>query len=431
MKKIAFGIVLLLLAGAIGAPKLIGDRAHQAYLKSFSDYPVAGSGVSFEQRSYAQSWFSSDAVTVMKIPLGLPDIEHISLVINSHISHGPIISTDNGIATGLANVRSDLTIEGLPDSAQKLADKYLPAGTVTANSLIDFSQRTNDSMHVARIDFGGDKSVAMFGGMNLNGVSKLDYSMLKGKFDVLASRIGGSGASVDIADASGSYDMHKSGDMLFGKMEMTFPNINAKFPQGAVVLEELKVASSTEEQAGKLSMSANVGAKKVNAPIPITAFQYDVEAKHIDMKALKLWTEISRERQRRQTGQVAALHDKKVSRLIELLLQKDSEMGLRFTLDGMGGRLNVASNIRSVGLPEGVHVDGLTDKQALINAADIHMTVNVDERVVMATPLAAMVAPFIQRGQVVKEGDKLATDIKLAMGKLTVNGIPTPMPGAN
>jgi cellulase/cellobiase CelA1 len=33
MKKIAFGIVLLILVGALAAPKLIGDRAHEQYLK--------------------------------------------------------------------------------------------------------------------------------------------------------------------------------------------------------------------------------------------------------------------------------------------------------------------------------------------------------------------------------------------------------------
>jgi uncharacterized protein YdgA (DUF945 family) len=430
VKKIAFGIVLLLLVGAVGAPKSIGDRAHQQYLKSFNEYPIGKSGVSFEQRSYEQSWFSSEAVTVMRIPVGLPDLKDINVVMTSHIGHGPIVSTVDGISMGLAYVKSDVTLEGLSESAQKLVDRYFPAGTITTTSLIDFGQLSNDAMQVSRIDFGDDKVKAVFGGMNLSGVTKLDYSLMQGKFGLMASSLDAGSLAVDIADASGSYDMHRYHDMFLGKVEVNFPQIKARFPQGAVVLEEFKLASNSEEQAGKLNMSANVGVNKVNAPIPITAFQYDIEAKQIDMKAVELWGEIAQEMQGQRPGAATVMNDKKIGQLFDLLLQKDSELGLKFTLDGMGGRLSIDSNIRAVGLPEGVHVEGLADKNALLKATDMHMTVNVDEKVLMATPLAGMVAPYIQSGMVVKNGDKLTADIKLALGELTVNGIPTPMPGA-
>lgn len=430
MKKVAVGIALLVLVAALAAPKLIGARAHQEYLKAFTEYPVGSSGVSFEQRSYQQSWFSSEAVTVMKIPVGLPDFKEISLVFTSHIGHGPLLSTDEGIAVGIAYVKSDITLEGLSESAQKLADKYMPAGTVTTASLIDFGQLSNDTMHVSRIEFGGEKGAAVFGGLNLSGVSKLDYSAMQGKLDLLASNIDAGNAALDIANASGSYDMHRYGDLMLGKFEMNFPQIKASAPQGTVVLEDFRIASDSGEQAGKLYMSASVGARKMNAPIPVTAFQYAVKAKNIDMKAVELWGEVAKEMQGQQPGQLPAVSDKKVSRIVDLLMQKDSELGLKFSVEGMGGSLNIDSSIRSTGLPDGVHVEDMSDKSALLKAADMHVVVDVDEKVLMATPLAGMVAPYMQNGMVVRNGDKLMADIKLVAGALTVNGIPTPMPGS-
>lgn len=430
MKKIAFGIVLLILVGALAAPKLIGDRAHEQYLKSFAEYPVGTSGVSFEQRSYEQSWFTSEAVTVMKIPLGTPEIKDISVVLTSHIGHGPVVSTDKGVALGLAYVKSDITLAGLPEAAQKLADQYLPAGTITNASLIDFNQQSNDVMHVGSISFGQDKTSAVFGGMNITGVSKLDYSLMQAKIELPASHLDAGNAVVDIAEASGSYDLHKHGDMMMlGKAELNFPQIKLVAQQGAVTLEDFRVASNSEEQTGKLNLAASIGVRKISAPIPVTAFQYDFEAKQVDEKVIELWGEISREMQAQRADPAAALNNPKMNQMLDLLLQKGMELNQKITLDGMGGRMSIDWDTRSVGLPEGMHVEDLADKTQLLKAVDMHVSVNIDEKVLMATPLAGMAAPYMQNGMIVKQGDKLMADIKLALGELTVNGIPVPMQG--
>lgn len=429
MKKIAFGIVLLILAGALtAAPKLIGDRAHHEYLKSLAEYPLGTSGVSFEQKSYEQSWFNSKAVTVMKIPMGSPEIKDVSVVLTSHIAHGPVVFTDEGIAFGLAYVKSNITLADLPAKAQKLADQYLPAGTVSTASLIDFNQLSKDVMRVGSISFEGDKVTAVFGGLNITGVSKLDYSIMKGKFGLPASHLAADNIVVDIADASGSYDQHKyRGLMMLGKTDLNFPQIKFVARQGAVTLEDFMIASNSEEQSGKLNMTANIGVRKITAPVPVTAFQYDIEVQQVDFRAIELWGEITKDMQAQPADPATALNNPKLRRFLELLLQKDLALKQQFTLDAMGGKLNIDWDTRFAGLPDGVSIDGNTDRKQLLKAVDMHMSVNIDEKALMATPLAGMVAPYIQRGMVVKQGEKLVADIKLAGGVLTVNGITVPM----
>jgi uncharacterized protein YdgA (DUF945 family) len=428
MKKIALGVVLLILAGVLVAPKLIGDKAHQEYLKSFAEYPTGTSGVSFESKSYEQSWFTSRAITVMKIPLGSPEIKEVSVVLTSHIVHGPVVFTDNGPALGLAYVKSNITLAELPAAVQKLADQYLPAGTVTTASLIDFNQISHDVMHVGSISFKDEKSNAVFGGLNITGVSKQDYSSVKGEFKLPASHLVADNIEVNIADASGSYDLQKHRDlMMLGKTDLNFPQIKFVVMHNAVTLEDFRMASNAAEQSGKLNMAASVGVRKITAPVPVTAFQYDIEVNQIDDKAIELWGEITKDMQARATDPGMALNNPKLNQFLELLLQKGLELKQKFTLDGMGGRLNIDWDARFAGLPEGVHIDAMTDKTQLLNAVDMHVLVNVDEKALMATPLAVMAVPYMQKGMLVKQGEKLVADIKLSAGVLTVNGNPVPM----
>ncbi len=432
MKKLAFGVVLLILAAASATPKLIGSMAHDQYLKLFYEYPWGTSGITFEHKSYVQSWFSSEAVTVVKIPLGTPDAKEINLVLTSHIGHGPVVSTDKGFAMGLAYVKSNISFTELPEAMQKLVDQYLPAGTFTTASLIDFKQGSKDEVHVGSISFGSEKPDAVFGGLNVTGVSKLDYSMLQGRIELPASHFSDDNLVLDVANASGSYNMHKQSEMMLmlGKADVNFPKIKVAAKQGSVTLEDFKIASSSEAQSGKLNMAASIGIGKIAAPIPVTAFQYDLEMKQVDARAIELWGEIARDLRSQAVDPAQLTTNPKLNQFMERLLQKDLALNQHLTLDGMGGRMKIDWETRFAGLPEGVRFEEMTDKTQLMKAVDMHIVANIDEKVLMATPMAAMAEPYIQKGMLAKQGDKLVTNIKLSLGVLTVNGIPVPLPTA-
>jgi len=283
-------------------------------------------------------------------------------------------------------------------------------------------------MHVGSITFESDKASAVFGGLNIKGVSKLDYSLMKGKFDLPASHFAAGNIMVDIADASGSYDQHKYRSvMMLGKTDLNFPQIQIVAKQGAVTLEDFSIASNAEEQSGKLNLAANIGVRNIIAPVPVTAIQYDFELKQVDSRAIELWGEIANDMRAQPADPATALNNPKLRQFLELLLQKDLEMNQLFTLDGMGGRLKIDWNTRFTGLPDGVRIDDKTDKTQLIKAVDMHVSVNIDEKALMATQLASMVAPYVQKGMLVKQGEKLVADIRLVKGVLTVNGIVVPM----
>jgi uncharacterized protein YdgA (DUF945 family) len=330
-------------------------------------------------------------------------------------------------------VKSNITFVDLPDAVQKLVNEYLPAGTITTASLIDFKQGSKDEIHVGSINFGKDKPNAVFGGLNVSGVSKLDYSLLQGKIELPASHFGDDNVVLDIANASGSYDQHKQPVMMLmlGKADLNFPLIKVVAKQGSVTLEDFKIAADSEEQSGKLNAAASIGIAKITAPIPVTAFQYDMEIKQINPKAIDLWTEISRDMQAKPTDPTQVLNNPKLNQLAEALLQKDLALNQHFTLDGMGGSMKIDWETRFTGLPEGVHLDAMADKTQLIKAVEMHFVANIDEKVLVASPMAAMAEPYIQKGMIVKQGDKLVSDIKLTQGVLTVNGIAVPLPTEN
>ena len=427
MKKIALGVLVLILAGALVAPKLVGDKAHQAYLKSFAEYPTGSSGLSFEHRSYEQSWFTSKAVSVMNIPLGDPDQTSISLVLTSDVAHGPVMYTKAGLAFGLGHVKSEMTFEDLPVEIQELVDEYLPAGTITMASLIGFDQVSSDEMHIESISLQSDQVKAVFGGLNSSGVSKLDYSLMKGDIELPASHITADDFAVDAADASGSYDMYKYRSlMMLGKAELNYPQIKIVAPQGTVTLEDFRIASNYEEQSGNLNMATSMGVRNIIAPVPVTAFQYDMQMNQVDARAFELWVEITQEMQVQPADPAAALNNPKMRELVELLVQSGMELNQQITLDGMGGRLSIDWDTRFVGLPNGATFD---DMMQLLKAVDIHVVVTVDEQVVMASPLAAMATPYMQQGLIVKQGDKLVSDMTLTDGVMTVNGIEIPVGG--
>lgn len=430
MKKTVFALVLLLVGVAMATPKLIGGIAHEQYLKIFDAYPVGASGISFEHRSYVQSWFSSEAVTVVKFPLDMSEAKEISMVLTSHIGHGPVLYTDKGLAVGAAYVKSDITFVDLPEAMQKLADQYLPAGTFTTASVIDFNQGSKDEVHLGSINFGNDKPNAVFGGLNVTGVSKLDYSVMRGKFDLPASHFSDGDFALDIADASGSYDQHKQPEMMLmlGKADLNFPQIKVVAKQVSVTLEDFKIASNSEAQSGKLNVAASIGIGKIAAPVPVTAFHYDLEMKQVDARAVDLWGEITQDLRNKSVDPAQLMNNPKLNQFMEVLLQKDLALNQHLTVDGMGGRMKIDWETRFAGLPEGERFETMTDKSQLIKAMEMHMVANIDEKVLMATPMAAMAEPYIQKGMIVKQGDKLLADVKLARGVLTVNGIAVPLP---
>jgi len=215
--------------------------------------------------------------------------------------------------------------------------------------------------------------------------------------------------------------------MMLGKTDLNFPEIKFVAKQATVTLEDFRIASNSEEQSGKLNITANIGVRKITAPVPITAFQYDLEANQVDSRAIELWGEITKDLQARPIDPETVMNNPKMRQFLELLLQKGLELKQRFTLDGMGGRLLIDWDTRFAGMPDGVQIDGKTYSAQLLKAVDMHMSVNIDEQVLMATPLAGMVVPYMQKGMIVKQGEKLVADIKLADGVLTVNDIPVPL----
>lgn len=414
-------VITLLLAAALVAPKFIGDMAHQMYQQGFDNYPPDTS-FSFEHKSFKQSWFYSDAVTMIKFSAGIPEYDAMEWVLTSRIQHGPILFTHDGIKLGFAYVDTASSFTGLPQQGQALVDEYLEKGAITIKTLIDFEQLSHDYFVINAINIENDLNSATFGGLKVIGTSLLDYSLMKGEIILPSSQIISPDMAVDIADASGTYDLHNyNNEMLLGKTSLTMPSIQIVAKQNVTLLENLSITAETSEKSGKINVAESIALAKITAPVPITSFQYNIEINQLDPKALKLWAELSQKLQPASTGK------EKLRELLTALLQEGLELNQQFQLHGMGGILSIDWDTSYVGLADGAHVLDVQDKKILAQAVNMHLLITVDKVVVLSSPFVTMIEPYMKQGFVVEKDGKFIANIKLTGGALTINDQPFPV----
>jgi len=420
MKKIVVVLVVLFAIAVVVAPKLVGDVAQDIYRQSIDNYPWDQTQITVEHRAYEESWFSSTAVTAFEIELGLPNMKTVTWVMTSHVQHGPVLFTDHGIKFGYAYIKTKNTFEGLPQEAQDFLDTHLGSDGIQMTSLIDFKQVSHDTFNIKSFTVAKDGVSATFGGLILNGTTPLDYSDMKGEFKFPVSEVVGEKGSLRIADATGSYHQHiYKKMMMLGDVGISFPLIEAKSVQGDLKLEGVSVDIHSEEKDGKLNLFESFKVKSIQAPIPLTAFQYDMEIKQVNIEAIQAWTDLFAQRQGQK---VEALSDEQTRQLVNQMLQEGLALNQLLKVDGMGGSMLVDWDTKFKGFPDGKSIFDVEDKERLIEALDMHFLIEVDEKVVNATPFSNMIAPYIQQGFVSKQGDKLVVDISLRQGVTMVNG---------
>jgi len=424
MKKIVVVLVVFLVTAAVVAPKLVGNVAQDIYLQSIDNYPWDKTQVTVEHRAYEKSWFSSTAVTAFEMKLGLPDMKTITWVATSHVQHGPVLFTDEGMKFGYAYIETKNTFEGLPQEAQDFLDTYLGSDGIQMTSLVDFKQLSHDTFNVKGFTVVKDKVAATFGGLILRGTTTLDYSAMKGEVKFPASEIKAEKGRVYIADAEGSYHQHiYKKMMMLGDANVTFPLIEATSSQGNVKLEGLSADIYSGEKNGKLNLFESFKVKSIQAPIPLTAFQYDMEIQQVSIEAIEAWTDLVAQRQGQNTE---ALSEEQMRELVNTVLQEGLAFNQLLKVDGMGGSAMVDWDVKFVGFPDGKSVFDLQDKERLLESLDMHLRLEVDEIVVNATPFATMISPYLKQGFVSKEGEKLIVDVTLLQGITTINGQEVP-----
>ncbi len=420
MKKVVLGFIVLFGVAVVVAPKLVGDVAQDIYRQSIDNYPWDKTQITVEHRAYEKSWFSSTAVTAFEIDLGLANMKTVTWVVTSHIQHGPVLFTDDGMKFGYAYMDTKNTFEGLPQEAQDFLDTHLGSDGIQMTSLIDFKQLSHDTFNIKNFTVIKDKVKATFGGLILRGTTPLDYSAMKGEIKFPASEVIGEKGRVYIADAAGSYHQHiYKKMMMLGDVSVSFPLVEATSTQGNVKLEGLSLDIHSGEKGGKLNLFESFKAKSIQAPVPLTAFQYDMEIKQVNMEAIEVWTDLFAQRQGQNTE---ALSEEQTRLLVDALLQEGLAFNQLLKVDGMGGSAMVDWDAKFIGFPNGKSIFDFQDKEPLLEALDMHLLVEVDEKVVNATPFSNMIAPYIKQGFVSKQGDKLVVDITLRQGVMMVNG---------
>ncbi len=429
MKKGLLGIAVLLLV-ALAVPKFIGDRAYDVYKQSIDNSPMDKGRVTIEHREYSPSWFSSDVVTVISFESFDASGEVMEWVLASHIQHGPLVLTDDGIRFGLAYVDTKSSLQGFDQETQDMVDRILNEITIKMTSLIDFDEKMYDEFKVGRYTYDKDGVTATFGGFDIVGTALLDYSSMEGTTTLHESSLKTPDFTFKIATSPGSYDLRKYLDaMLLGNAKGVIPAMDIVARQVPVSLENIVFSADEREESENLYFKQQFAIRKITAPLPVEALQYDAELNQLSLAALQGWVDFSQNFQPADAGELSAGDEKRLRELAALALQEGLEFNQYFKLDGMGGALIIDWDSRYVGLPDGEQLWDLKaeEKEKMLQAVDMHILVTIDSAIVNATPFAAMVGPYMEQGFVVEEAGKLKADIRLQQGALSVNGHPLPV----
>lgn len=151
-------LFVLLGAGLLGAPGIIGYQVETYYQGMVSQFTKAG--LEIVSQDYNRGWFGAESETqfLLKLPVG-PDrteTEEFRFTVISHIDHGPL--TGDGI--GLATIKSEINSDGeaiLPKDYQ-----------AEINTLIDISGQGVTRVHLPATQFEaeGDRPAGHFEGMD-------------------------------------------------------------------------------------------------------------------------------------------------------------------------------------------------------------------------------------------------------------------------
>lgn len=429
MKKVFIGILVLLLVGLV-VPKIIGNTAYDVYKQSIDNSLMDKGLASIEHREYSSSWFSSDVVTVIKFESIDPKVDTMEWVVASHIQHGPVMFTNDGVKFGLAYVDMKNSLKGASKEIQDVVDNIFNEITIKMTSLIGFDKTLFDEVKVGSYTYDKDGVTATFGGFDVVGTALLDYSKMDGEITLYESDVESPEFTFKIAASSGSYDLRKYFDlMMLGNAKGNIPSLEIVAKRVPVSLENITFSTDETEENKNLYFKQKFAIEKIKAPVPVDALQYDFELNQISLQAIESWVDFSQSFQLNVDGGVSTEDEKKLRELASLALQEGLEMNQYFKLDGMGGALIIDWKTRYVGLPNGEKLWDIKpeDKKKMLQAVDMHILVTIDKSIIDALPFRAVVGPYMKQGFVVEEAGKLKADIKLLRGVLTVNGQPLPI----
>ena len=439
--KISAIAVLVVVAVVAATPYVTGLLTEQKYrdgMTNFQDFALQQSGA-FTVKSdvdYRRGWLSSIAVNT--ITLEVPERDPVTIVLNSNISHGPLLLSGPE-KFGLASVETNMPLS----EAQRADMAKIWKGNdnpIQVQSHMDFDGKTLTEVSIA--GFTVDN-------LDNNPTSKLNFEplsttvTLSEQFTRADAEMTWNGMQLDTAEAkvvvgkfTGRSEKHQSAEGLWlGDDEFSLSTVSVNVSGRLADASGQMPSSSTIEKLEMFAHSEVDSSNLVKGHTTIAVKNVVVENKSVasDIKltlaierlqanAFQAITEKISEHQKNsmqsgnssQTPDFALVQDE-----ISAILAAGPVLKIT-TLQATTEHGKVDADLEAT-----IKVDdpaALQNPMLLLFAMQAAGNVSIPARLIERTPAAAFVPGFIEQGYIKSETGQLKTSIRFRQGQLTLNG---------
>ncbi|WP_426415032.1 DUF945 family protein [Aestuariirhabdus sp. LZHN29] len=429
MKKFSLLLALILVTGAAAMPYFVGTEAEQIYKREVArlNQQAAQSGLENVQHEYQRGLYSSHSRLQFEVRSEQSELDRIVVVIESDISHGPLLSTDSGLATGLYASRDSLFLEDVPQELADFLQETLGDQIATASTLVTFDQQLRSLAQIAAFSYRNQGVQFDFGGAELNLASNLQTDTSSGTLTLLPLSIKDDEGSVELSQGVGEFNVEMVNPSLaVGDFSILFDTLQINTPQLNATLNALSMRTSQRLIDEKLSIEESISIGSIQAPVPLTAASYDLELSQLDPAAVDMWTQLANQFDQ-QLSENPELIEQEVRTLTSRIFQPGLTLNQGLRLDAFGGTVATNLDIRYIGLAGSQHPMDVQDPLLLLDALEADLLMSADEQAVNASPLAGMVDLYLDQGLLTREGDQLQLKGQLRGGQMTLNGQPFPL----
>jgi len=429
MKKIAGPILVLVALALLLTPWLIGSTIQSSLAASLEANipPEARGQWTIQQTRFDKGWLtSSGQLDIGYAPLGQ---EALQFQLDLDIKHGPLLLTSNGIRFGTAFADVEPVFEG-QTLTQMLAEVSTTPPEVDISLLTGFSQSVEVALNVApfaAIESGATVQMSGITGLlTINGDESGEFVFDMGELTVnsQAEGIQFELAGIDINSASTQF----SDVFAPSTTRMHVPNISSTAPipfSVQDILLDSRLAESTVGQ-DKADLYQRMSVASVEADFPLQSLDWTFEINEIHPALMDGYRKIVTDIQSQQTsapdlGAVTAQLTNMSQELGLTLIQNSLVFNNLIETDAYNGNHKADLDIRWTGLANVTDFAGL-DVNQVINALNINLLLDLDEKSALKTPASSFLQSFMQQGMLTLENGRIKLDGSLQNGELVLNG---------
>ncbi|MCL6417518.1 YdgA family protein [Aestuariirhabdus sp. Z084] len=428
MKKLLLLLTLVLVGVLVVAPYFVGTEAEQIYTREVArlNQQAVNSGIENIEHDYQRGVFSSQSILTFDVRI---EQEKVVVVLQSDISHGPVLFTDQGLSTGLYASRDQLSLQEVPSDVAEFLEQTLGGKLMTASTRVDFQQQLHTLAQIAPFVYYQEGNELDFGGVDMDMMADLTTDSWSGTLSIHPISIKDERDTITLSKASGSFDatmIDPAAALAVGEFSLLFDALDIKTTELNTTLKQISLTANQKLVDGKITLDERIAIGSIEAPMPVTAASYEFKLSNLDPAAIALWSQLASQIDQQLSVNPDEM-EAELRTLTSTVFQPGLSLNQELKLDAYGGTLDITADLRYLGLADGLHPMDIQEPLVLLDIVEADLTITADEEAINASPAAGMVTMYVEQGLLVRENGQLVLRGKLQEGEATLNGQPFPL----